>query len=50
VAAVIVALWHRWRASRRARWLLLAAAVLTADLFVGSWLLSWEIELLRAAW
>ena len=47
---MIVALWMRWRADRRLRWLALAGVwVVTAEAF-GWWLLTQEIELLLGQW
>lgn len=54
---MIVALWMRWRADRRLRWLALAGLwVVTAEAF-GWWLVTQELELvveqirlIREAW
>lgn len=47
---MILALWNRWRTRRHARWLVLAAALITADVLVGSTIVAWEIALIREAW
>jgi hypothetical protein len=47
---VIVALWHRWSRDGHYRWLALCLGVLVLDLFVGAWLVAWEIRLLKDLW
>lgn len=47
-AAVIVLLWHRWVELGQARWLALALVLL--DVFLGTWLIKWEIEFIREVW
>ena len=49
-AAVIVLLWHRWVELGQARWLALALALVLLDVFLGTWLIKWEIEFIREVW
>ena len=44
---MIIALWYRWTSERKLRWLLLAVAVVVADLLIGTRLVAWEIEVMR---
>lgn len=47
---MIIAAWKRWVDTGQAWWLLVIGAVIVLDVFVGSWLIAKEIELLRAVW
>ena len=47
---MIVALWHRWTQSGQWWWLLVLGSVLLADILIGSWLIAWELKLLKEAW
>lgn len=47
---MIVALWHRWTHDHRLRWLTLCLAILALDVAIGSWLIAWELRMLREVW
>lgn len=47
---MIVLLWHRWVELGQARWLALALALVLLDVFLGTWLIKWEIEFIREVW
>lgn len=47
---MIIALWHRWVEQGQWWWLLLIGGVLLLDVLIGSWLIAWEIRLLKEAW
>ena len=44
---MLVALWMRWRTHGRIRWLVLAAAIIVVDAFVGGALITWEVGVVR---
>ena len=44
---MLIAIWRTWVERRQWWWLALMGAVLLLDVFVGSWLIAWEIRLLR---
>ena len=46
---MIVLLWNRYRTGP-AWWLLVLGAFLLADALIGTWLLSWEIRMLKEQW
>lgn len=46
---MIVALWLRYRTSGHAKWLAVALAILALDALVGTWIVKWELELIREA-
>jgi hypothetical protein len=47
---VIIALWHRYVTQGQWWWLALLGGVLLLDVLIGSWLIAWEIRLLKEAW
>ena len=47
---MIYALWGRWRLGGQWWWLALIGAVLLLDIFIGSWLIAWELKILKEAW
>ena len=44
---MIIAAWRRWVDSGQWWWLAVLAGVLLADVVIGSWLLAYELELLK---
>lgn len=46
---MIIAIWQRYVTGSR-WWLILLAGVLLADVFIGSWLISQELRILKEAW
>jgi hypothetical protein len=40
-------MWRRWVEQGQWWWLALIAAVLALDVFVGSWLIAWELRVLE---
>ena len=46
---MIIAIWHRYVTGSR-WWLILLTGVLFADILIGSWLLVWELRILKEAW
>lgn len=46
---MIVAAWHRWVETGQWWWLVVLAGVLALDVLVGTWLIAFELELLREA-
>ena len=47
---MLIAIWHRWTQSGQWWWLALLAGVLLVDVLIGSWLIAWELKLLKEAW
>jgi len=47
VCVVVIAIWRKWVEQGQWWWLALIAAVLLADVLIGSWLLAWEIRTLK---
>ena len=47
---MIVAIWHKWVEQGQWWWLALIGVVLLLDVLIGSWLIAWELKLLKEAW
>jgi len=47
---VIFAIWRTWVERGQWWWLAVLAAVLLADVLIGSYILSLELQLLKEAW
>ena len=44
---MIIAAWRRWVDSGQWWWLIVIGAVLLVDVFIGSWLIAWELQILK---
>lgn len=47
---MILAVWRKWIEQGQWWWLAVLAAVLLADVLIGTWLIGQELRLLRASW
>ena len=47
---MIFAIWRTWVERGQWWWLLILGAVLLTDVLIGSWLIGWELRLLKEAW
>lgn len=47
---MIVAAWYRWVQTRQWWWLCLLVGILLLDVLFASYIVAWELRMLREAW